>query len=146
MTTERPLLLDINVLVAAAITTHVHHVAAHRAIADARTWWTTPVTETGLVRLLLNPVVTGRDFVIGDVLGVLAGMRGHRAWAFLPDDASLAASGIDTGVITSHRHVTDFHLLDLAARHGGALATFDASLAAVVSPADRHHVVPLPTG
>lgn len=102
-------------------------------------------TETGLVRLLLNALVAGREFVIGDVLAVLSGMRRHPAWSFVADDVALADAAIDTTVITSHRHVTDFHLLALAVRHGGSLATFDASMAAIVSPLDRSHLVVLPS-
>lgn len=145
MSSEQSRLLDVNVLLALAITTHVHHAAAHRALRSLESWWTCPLTESALIRLLLNPVVAGRAFTIGDVLAVLRGMRSHRTWSFLVDDSSPAQPVIDVGVIASHRHVTDLHLLDLAARHGGLLATFDASLEAVISPVDRKHLEVLPT-
>lgn len=102
------------------------------------------MTESALVRLLLNPAVTGGERSVEEVLTVLRGMRGHTAWSFLADDASPADPSIDVGIIASHRQVTDLHLLDLAARHGGVLTTFDASLSAIISPLDRQLLEVLP--
>ena len=144
MRAERPRLLDVNVLVALSITTHVHHASAHSALSEMPAWSTCPVTEIGLLRLLLNPAVTGQDRSVDDVLAVLRGMRADARWSFLVDDSSPAEAVTDVDVIASHRHMTDLHLLDLAARKGAVLATFDASLAAIVSPRDREHLEVLP--
>jgi len=40
--------------------------------------------------------------------------------------------------------VTDYHLVNLAAIHGCALATFDARLEASLAPADRVHIHVIP--
>ena len=134
-------LLDVNVLVALALDTHVHHRAAHRALAEvAGSWATCPTTENGLLRVLLNPRVTGRDF------------SGARCWrscaACGPIRAGASCRRTDRWRIRrsilgdgGHRQVTDFHLVDVAARHSAQLATFDAGLVSALAPADRHHVV-----
>ncbi|HLR92952.1 MAG TPA: TA system VapC family ribonuclease toxin [Jiangellaceae bacterium] len=134
-------LFDVNALVALALTTHVHHRAAHRALATATGGWATcPLTESGLLRLMLNPAVTGVRFTTREVIDVLAGMRTHPDWAFLHDTVSPAAPLIDHSVLVGHTQVTDFHLVDLAARNDVVLATFDARLATSLVPADRRHV------
>ncbi|MGL5825105.1 MAG: hypothetical protein ACRCYU_09865 [Nocardioides sp.] len=63
--------------------------------------------------------------------------RGHR---FLVDDSSLAQPQIDAGSLAGTIQVTDFHLVNLAARHGMRLATFDGALVRALSSADRRHV------
>ena len=52
---------------------------------------------------------------------------------------------VDTSVLVGHQQVTDLHLVNLAARHGGVLATFDATLPTWLAPADRRHVILIPS-
>ena len=137
-------LLDANLLLALALANHVHHGAAHRFLAGIGSWATTPMTETALYRLLLNPVVTGGDFTVGDIDRVARGMRADPRWRFLADDTSLADPTIDTSVLAGHRQVTDLHLVALAARHGACLSTFDARLMPALAPSDRRHVEVVP--
>jgi len=143
VTTERAL-LDVNVLVALATTSHVHHRAAHRALAGMDGWATTSLTELGLLRLLLNPQVTGTSWSAPEVLRVLRGMHRDPRWSWVPDDVSPVDAVVDLDVLVGHRQVTDLHLVDLAARHGLVLASFDASLAESLAPGDREHVRLLP--
>lgn len=134
-------LWDVSALVALTLTSHVHHRAAHAALRDRRgAWATTPLTEAALVRLLLNPTVTGRAFAPTQVLSTVAGLHADPRWRWLPDDTSLVTPLIDTTVLAGHRQVTDLHLVNLAARHGAVLATFDAALLPTLAPADRRHV------
>lgn len=140
----RPWLLDANVLVALVLTTHVHHRAAHTALRSCEVFATTPVTEAALVRLLLNPAVTGSRFGATDALRVLRGLRHDPRHRSLPDDTTLTESYVDLSVLMGHRQVTDLHLLNLAARHACVLATFDGSLAQSVAPSDRMHLHLLP--
>lgn len=138
---DRVRLFDVNVLVALAVDTHLFHGPAH--VARSRTgagWATTPVTESGLIRLLLNPAVTGGRFTITDAVGVVGGFRLDPSWRHLDDRTSAAEPTIDWMTAVGHRQITDFHLVDLAARHGAVLATFDSSLPGGLSPADRRHV------
>lgn len=133
-------LFDVNVLVALSLPAHVHHRAAHRALADLRSWATTPLTEAALVRLLMQPQVAGVPLTGADALGILAGMRGDPRWRFIPDTSSLADPTIEPAVLMGHRQVTDLHLVNLAAASGCVLATFDAALAASLAPEDRRYV------
>ena len=53
----RPLLLDVNVLIALFDSAHLHHEAAHVWFAgnSARGWRTCPITENGFLRILSHP-------------------------------------------------------------------------------------------
>jgi uncharacterized protein len=146
MTTRRIALVDLNVLMALAWPQHVHHGRAHSwfETASGDGWATTPVTESGFIRLSLNPVVVGVSLSAGDVLGALQQMRtltGHR---FLPDDASLGAPVISLVRLSTARQVADLHLVNLARRHGAVLATLDKSIPDYVEAADRDAVLVLP--
>lgn len=68
---------------------HVHHRPAHEWLAEAPAFATTPVTESGLVRLLMNPTVAGREITGREALTVLAGVRADaRAGSSLTTRAS----------------------------------------------------------
>lgn len=145
MPDDQVVLLDVNALVALALTSHQHHRAAHAFLQGVRgSWATCPTTEAGVLRLLLNPAVTGRQHEAGEVLGILAGMRHESRWTFLEDVASLAKPVIDTVVLTGHQQVTDLQLVNLAAQHGAVLATFDSALRTWLAPQDRDHVLVIP--
>ena len=138
-------LLDVNVLVALTLTTHVHHAQAHASLGRHRgTWVTCPLTEAALIRLLLNPKVTGRSFAPALVLQIVSGLSRDPRWRWLPDDSSLARPVIDTAVLVGHWQVTDVHLVNLAATAGLRLATFDAGIPAGLFAPDRRHVLVLP--
>lgn len=77
---ESLVLLDVNALVSLALTTHQHHRAAHRYLAGLGQWATCPMTESAMVRLLLNPAVTGRQRDASEVFTVLNGMRADTRW------------------------------------------------------------------
>lgn len=124
------LLLDVNVLVALAWPTHIHHLAARRwfAAAHAEGWATTPVTEFGFVRVSSNPAAVGDPLTPGEALTVLDEIRarpGHQMWA---DDVSPTERFVDPTRLVGHRQVSDAHLLALARRHRGRLATLDRGL------------------
>lgn len=134
-------LLDANVLVALTLSTHLHHRAAHAALrAHDGHWATTPITEAALLRLLLNPRVTGRSFRPHDVMATVAGLRNDPRWRWINDNSSLADPAIETSVLVGHQQVTDLHLVNLAARTASLLTTFDAGIAKALAPRDRRHV------
>lgn len=134
------LLLDVNVLVSLALSSHQHHRSAHDALQAMTSWATTPLTEAALVRLLLNPAVVGRQLVGAEALAQLRAMRADPRWCFLSDHTSLADARIELTPLVGHAQVTDFHLVNVAAVHDARLATFDRALAASLAPADRKHV------
>ncbi len=136
---RRPALLDVNVLIALAWPNHVHHRAAHAWFAGAHTagWATTPVTESGFVRVSSNRAAivtaTSPDQAIA-LLGAMTALQGHAFW---PDDIAGVTGGFDEpALITTHRDVTDAHLLALAQRYGGTLVTFDAKISRLLGSRD----------
>lgn len=143
MTDARPRILDVNVLVALTNPSHVFHADAHRWLVGAEHYATTPLTESGLVRMLLNPAVAGQDVTPEQALAVLAGVRADPRAQFLSDDSSLADADVDTTGLVGHKQVTDWHLLNLAARHDGLLVTLDQKLARASLPGDAVRIITL---
>ncbi|GAA4888039.1 type II toxin-antitoxin system VapC family toxin [Tessaracoccus lubricantis] len=142
---SRVSLFDVNALLALVLTTHQHHRAAHAFLGPLSAWATTPVTESGLARLLLNPAITGTRSGGIPVLSAIAGLADDPRWRFLPDDTRLSETTLTTNVLMGHKQVTDLHLANVAARHGARLCTFDASLLQWLAPADRQHVELIPS-
>lgn len=122
---------DVNVLVALTVANHVHHHAAENWLAETARFATTPITEAGLLRMILNPNVGGGT--TSDGVAALRSLREHSRAMFLPDDSSLAEPAIELHGLSGYRQVTDVHLVNLAARHGMRFVTFDAKLAPTLS-------------
>lgn len=136
-------LLDVNTLAALTLPDHVHHMVARawlNDLAPGDTWATTPLTESALVRLLLNPVITGQEVEAWQALDVVSQLRSQPDHRFLEDDTRLTEPHVRLDGLAGPRQVTDFHLVDLAARHGAVLATLDRRIASWLDPADRRHV------
>lgn len=134
------MLLDVNVLLALTWDQHVHHRIAHERFAALERWCTCPITEAGLLRLLLTEQLVGRKVSGSEALGQLQAIREVPGWSFLPDGESLVAASIDTRVLMGRRQVTDLQLINLASVHGTMLATFDAALKDSLMPTDQHLV------
>ncbi|OMC04535.1 hypothetical protein A5733_21140 [Mycobacterium sp. NS-7484] len=131
---------DVNVLVALTNATHQHHRQAHAWLATCPRFATTPITENGLVRLLLNPAVVGQQISTAQVLAVLTKLRAHNRAVFIADSSSLASASIDTIGFSGHKQATDFHLVNLVASEGGQLVTFDRRMTAALTPRDQRFV------
>lgn len=131
-------MLDVNVLVALAWPNHVHHVLARRWFDrhHREGWATTPVTELGFVRVSSNrSAIAGATTpaIAMELLRRLVSRAGHEFWV---DDLRLVAPEGPSELISSHREVTDTHLLCLAERWGGRLVTFDAGIARLLGDRD----------
>lgn len=111
-----------------------------RRAAVAARFATTPVTELGLVRLSLNPAVMGQQIAPSAALASLGSLRADSRASFLPDDAALDDPLVSVRGLQGHRQVTDFHLVNLAARHGMVLVTLDPALRESLLVVDRIHV------
>lgn len=131
---------DVNVLLALVQVDHVGHALASAWFDGVDAFVTTPLTEMGLVRLTLNPRVMGQRVAQSIALASLRSLRDHPRARFLADDASLGTSSLDLRGLQGHRQVTDFHLVDLVARHDLTLVTFDRSLPSALLSADRKRV------
>ena len=136
---------DVNVLVALTNATHVFHVESHRWLAATQRYATTPVTECGLVRMLLNPVVVGQTVTSQQALEILARIRADPRAEFIPDDSTLASPRVDLIGLGGHKQVTDWHLLNLAASHDAQIVTFDRRIARATVAPDSERVVTLGT-
>lgn len=130
-------LLDVNVLLALAWPTHVHHQAAHRWFAEnCAAWWATcPLTQLGFVRLSMQPAVVKIPILFGDVMDALAQMTANAAHRFWPLEGGLAEiRGEIRARVVGHHQLADAVLLDLAIRHQGRLATFDRRILGLLPP------------
>ena len=125
-------LLDVNVLIALVDGDHVSHDVAHDwfgRVGKTR-WFTCPLTENGLVRIVSNPKypnsVTSPALAL-KLLQQLKRLDGHGFW---PDDISLAdETWFASSRLLTSAQITDSYLLGLAVKHGGRLATLDRRLA-----------------
>lgn len=140
---ESTALPDVNVLLALTNPAHQHHDLAHGWLAATHRFATTPLTETALVRLLMNRTVTGQDVSAGQAIDILRGVRADERAVFLPDDTSIATTAVDLIGLAGHRQVVDLHLVGLAARHDCVLVTFDRRIPGGLAAADRHLVTVL---
>ncbi|MCL2467288.1 MAG: PIN domain-containing protein [Micrococcales bacterium] len=134
---------DVNVLVALLHPGHVHHHVAQQWFANAKRFATTAVTEAGLLRMALNPTVTGTEASTAAALASLRSLRSDARAQFLPDDSSLAHATVDLIGLMGHKQVTDLHLVNLAACHGARLVTLDKKIRLVLAPGDQACVVTL---
>lgn len=131
---------DVNVLVALTNPSHHHHLQAHHWLSAADRFATTPITENGLICLLLNPAVAGQPVNCEQAVGILDGLRKDPRAVFVPDTSSLAAAQIDLIGLSGHKQATDFHLINLAAVHACVLVTFDRRIEQSLVPADQRLV------
>ena len=129
-------LLDVNVLVALAWPNHVHHIQAHKWFSARipRGWATCSIVELGFVRVSSNaravPAAVSPQEAAA-LLQRITALPGHQFWA---DDIRFAeAPEVARSRVIGHQQVTDSHLVGLAIRHGGRLATFDAGVRALVA-------------
>jgi len=126
---------DVNVLVALAWPSHVQHGAALRWFVANRSegWATCPLTQSGFVRVSSNRNVipeakTPQEAL--DLLRRIVEQPGHRFWQ---DDIAIAAADeVESKRLLGYRQVTDAHLLALALRRGGRIATFDRGILQLV--------------
>lgn len=124
-----------NVLVALAWPNHIHHARARAWFSEVHPggWATCPVTESGFVRVSSNARVIPDARSPGQAIHLLGRMRalpGHEFWSDdvspLDDDAAPYERAV------GYRHITDAHLLTLAMRRNGRLATFDRGIEELV--------------
>ena len=124
-------LFDVNFLIALAWPNHMNHGMAVRWFKtyEKQKFATCPITETGFVRISMNPLVVGEAADAATAIKVLSGYRtlpGHVFWA---DELSASEALSAFPGLSGHRQVTDAYLLALAARNGGRLVTFDRGMA-----------------
>lgn len=142
-------LLDVNVLISLAWPNHVHHEPSRQWFRDrsSRLWATTPVTESGFVRVSSNRAAIPTAVTPSEALSLLARIRQVPDHVFLPDDLEevIGEGHLPAARVVTHRLVTDAHLLTLARRHGARLVTLDRGVAAMAGPEASDVVLILPS-
>ena len=122
-------LLDVNVLIALAWDDHEHHARAHAWFGQlaSETFATCNVTQSGFVRLSLNPNVVHCQIGITDVFQMLESLTKHPNHSFC-EDGALQPELAAWQRVTGHAQVTDTNLLLIAHRHGRKFVTFDSGI------------------
>jgi len=133
-------LLDLNLLLALAWPSHVHHDVAHAWFEReaSPSWATCPLTQRGFVRLSFGPAFTSDAVSPPEALSLLqaiTAMDGHELW---PEDVDCVSASFADGLrITGHRQVTDAYLLSLARARSGCLATLDRQIGWLLPRSNR---------
>jgi toxin-antitoxin system PIN domain toxin len=136
-------LFDVNFLIALAWPNHLSHASAVRWFEEhaAEPFATCPLTETGFIRISMNPLIVGETAPLSSVLTILSAYKelpGHLFWEDDPPTEE-ALSGFPT--LSGHRQITDAYLLALAIRKGGRLITFDRGIGSLADSDQRRAVV-----
>lgn len=124
-------LLDVNVLVALADQSHVHHEPASSWFRGngSRGWASCDVTQNGFLRVLLSSRYPWPSNRRDTVLSLFREVFSHPAHKYLAEGASLLDRRLfRLEALEGHRQVTDVYLLGLAIRSSCRLATFDQSV------------------
>lgn len=142
----KPALLDLNVLVALAWPSHIHHRIAHEWFVHNRSngWATCPITQSGLVRLSSNAKIfpdAVSPMVAIELLNKLTTLPDHQFW---PDALSLRDAVIfQRGFLFGHRQITDAYLFSLAIHNNGLFITFDKGIKGLDTVAAHSHLLVL---
>ena len=124
-------LLDVNVLIALAWPNHVHHAVAQAWFYrhHGRGWATCPTTQSGFVRVSSNRAVLPEARSPREALELLRQITALPHHVFWADDVALTRSKwLAVEKLVGYRQVSDAHLLALALRRGGCLATLDGGI------------------
>lgn len=118
-------LLDVNALVAALWSGHVHHTRMHQwlaALPATDTVLTCGLTEIGFIRVINAAYGVGVDEA-KSTLDAFRRKAGLEYLATLPSPLETLPAWT-----RSHKQVTDAYLTGLAAHHGAKLATLDRGI------------------
>jgi len=126
---------DVNVLVALAWPNHVHHEPARAWFEEyhRRGWATSPLTESGFVRVSSNRKVIPDARRPGEAILLLREMTSLPGHAFWHDDTSIARSRwVAAERLVGDGQVTDAPLVALCLERKGRLVTFDGGVSDVL--------------
>jgi toxin-antitoxin system PIN domain toxin len=118
-------LLDVNVLVAALWSGHVHHDQVHRwldGLAESDTVLTCGLTEAGFLRV----INAAYGVSVAEAKGVLQSFKQRAALGYLPSLSSPVE--VLPSWARSHKQVMDAYLAGVAAQAGARLGTLDRGI------------------
>ena len=122
--------LDVNVMIALLDVDHVMFERAARWFHGdpAMDWMMSPIVQMGVVRIMSGPRYMS-PLTPAEVVRSLRSATRLGRYRFIADDLDLLDTWVfDEDSMRGSAHITDTYLLALAARHGAALATFDARI------------------
>lgn len=124
-------LLDVNVLIALADNSHIHHSLAHNWFSgqENRPFATCPITQNGFLRIVGHPRYPGgpgTPRALLDFMDSLCQLKGHVFWV----DSISITDGLlfPRNIFGASANLTDIYLLGLAVSHQGRFATFDRKI------------------
>ena len=123
----RPLLLDVNALLALAWPNHQFHttILARLEQQPVPRWATCAVTQLGFVRLSSNPKIVEVRKTPAEVVGLLADLTRDEQHVYLETLPPLPHTAGVFRQLLGHQQVTDAYLLGVAEAHDATLLTFD---------------------
>lgn len=120
---------DVNVLLALFWDQHPHHPAARDWFSHLSSdgWATCQITQSGLLRLVMNPQIVGVAWDASTAVGELRSMTTHPDHRFVSGAPALTDTSINELArrIQGYRQMTDATLLQFARANGLKLITFD---------------------
>jgi hypothetical protein len=127
---SKPLLLDVNVLLALAWPNHQFHATALRRLAQGEEWATCALTELAFVRLSSNPAAVSPASNPAQAVALLKEMLSDSRHCYIDALLSPGASEMSGSFaqILGHRQVNDVYLLALAKASRMKFLTFDSRL------------------
>lgn len=142
-------LLDVNMLIALAWPSHVHHSKAQEWFSknEVSGWATCPLTQCAFVRISSNQKIIPEAVTPKEALALLGEVAKHATHTFWEDDIGILDDHVPSELLVGHRQVTDAYLLGLAIRRGGRLVTLDAGIPSLLPKRSPHraalHIVPV---
>lgn len=133
-------LLDVNMLIALAWPSHIHHIQAHTWFAKNASsgWATCPITQCAFVRISSNPKIIPEAVSPGEALELLGQIISQKHHKFWPDDIPLLGKYLPDKLLVGHRQITDAYLLGLAIKNEGKLVTLDKGISSLISSKSPH--------
>lgn len=135
-------LLDVNMLIALAWPSHIHHGRAQTWFSNnaADGWATCPMTECAFIRISSNPKIIPEAVSVREAIALLeqfAALQGHTFWE---DDIRFQHEYVPRGLLVGHRQITDAYLLGLAIHRRGRLVTLDRGLNSLIPTNSPHRL------
>ena len=136
---------DVGLLFAMLDSGHEHFRLARRWFDAVDQFATTPITEMGLIRLLMNPKAATTPLAASAALSAMSFIKNSRGANFWIDTTPFDQNSRFSYALTGYRQITDLHLLEIAVINGGVLTTLDSKIKPALRPVDRKYVKPLVT-
>ena len=135
---------DVNVLIALSWKNHIQHTRARRWFHEHsnESFATCPITESGFIRLSMNPSVVGEAVSYSAAAAAIKAFYQHPKHRFWPLNEGVV-SAIGNIPISGYRQLTNAYLLGIAAKMQGRLITFDKKMESLIEelPVYEKHLV-----